>query len=132
MSDPLPPPYPPDNERLADIETYLTVHLTYVRQVRAAEARRCQIQQRTAPPPPPPYRLQRGLDAARAVVRVHLGDSAMAKKAPGVDDLTARRALVEGVEACAVCRPDTELGLIDGWRTSPPLRLRSSGRTAGR
>ncbi|MGA4867162.1 DUF6233 domain-containing protein [Streptomyces lavendulocolor] len=114
MSDPLPPPYPPDDERLADIETYLTVQLMYVRQARAAEARRRETQRRTAPPPPPPYRLQRGLDAARTVVRVHLGDCAMAKKGPGVDDLTARRALVEGVEACAVCRPDTELGLIDG------------------
>ncbi|MFC8920482.1 hypothetical protein ACFT5C_32570 [Streptomyces sp. NPDC057116] len=53
MSDPLPPPYPPDDERLADIETYLTVQLMYVRQARAAAARRREIQQRTAPPPPP-------------------------------------------------------------------------------
>jgi hypothetical protein len=31
-----------------------------------------------------------------------------------MDDLIARRALVEGVEACAVRQPDTELGVIDG------------------
>ncbi|MFC8920467.1 DUF6233 domain-containing protein [Streptomyces sp. NPDC047821] len=72
------------------------------------------MRQRTAPPPPPPYRLQRRLDTARTVVRVHLGHCALAKKGAGVDDLTARGALVEGVEACVVCRPDTELGLIDG------------------
>ncbi|MGA4803472.1 DUF6233 domain-containing protein [Streptomyces lavendulocolor] len=55
-----------------------------------------------------------GADARLAGHQAPLGDCAMAKKGPGVDDLTARRALVEGVEACAVCRPDTELGLIDG------------------
>ncbi|MFG3510636.1 DUF6233 domain-containing protein [Streptomyces sp. NPDC047821] len=102
VSDPMPPPYPPDDERLADIETYLSVQLMYVRQARAAEARRREV--------------QRGLDAARTIVRVHLGDWALAKKGPGVDDLTARRALVEGVEACAVRRPDTKLGLIDGQK----------------
>ncbi|MGA4867493.1 DUF6233 domain-containing protein [Streptomyces lavendulocolor] len=112
MSD-LPSPYPPDEERLATLETWLEVQLAYVRDARAALARRAEIQVRTAPPAPPPFRLQRGLDAARTVVRVHLGDCALARKGPGVDDLTARRALVEGVEACGVCRPDNELGMLD-------------------
>ncbi|MBV7701040.1 DUF6233 domain-containing protein [Streptomyces sp. TRM70350] len=115
MSDPLPPPYPPDDERLADIETYLTVQLMYVRQARAAEARRRAIQQRTAPPPPPPYRIQRGLDATRTPVAVHLGTCVLAGKgAAGASEQAARRALADQVEACAVCRPDTELGMIDG------------------
>ncbi|MER7108832.1 DUF6233 domain-containing protein [Streptomyces sp. NPDC000229] len=115
MSDPLPPPYPPDDDRLADIETYLTVQLMYVRQARAAEARRREIQQRTAPPPPPPYRIQRGLDASRTPVAVHVGTCALAGKgAAGASEQMARRALADSVEACAVCRPDTELGMIEG------------------
>jgi hypothetical protein len=78
-----------------------------------AEHRRQQIQARTAPPPPPPYRIQRGLTAERAPVKVHLGDCAMGRKGVGCDEMTARRAIVEGVEACAVCRPDNELGMLD-------------------
>lgn len=78
-----------------------------------AEQRRQQIQARTAPPPPPPYRIQRGLTAERTPVKVHLGDCALAKKGVGCDEHDARRAIVEGVEACAVCRPDNELGMLD-------------------
>ncbi|RST19656.1 hypothetical protein E2C00_00140 [Streptomyces sp. WAC05374] len=115
MSDPLPPPYPPDDERLADIETYLTVRLMYVRQARAAEARRREIQQRTAPPPPPPYLIQRGLDG-----HPHTGGRppghvrTRGTGAAGVSEQAARRALADRIDACAVCRPDTELGVIDG------------------
>ncbi|MEU0670383.1 DUF6233 domain-containing protein [Streptomyces lavendulocolor] len=78
-----------------------------------AEQQRQQIQARTAPPPPPPFRIQRGLTAERAPVKVHLGDCALARKGVGCDEHDARRAIVEGVEACAVCRPDNELGMLD-------------------
>lgn len=114
MSDPLPPPYPPDDERLAAIEAYLTVQLMHVKRQREAKARQREIQQRTAPPAPPPYRIQRGLDAARAAVKVHVGTCALAGKgAAGVSADAARRALAEHVAACSVCRPDTELGVLD-------------------
>lgn len=89
------------------------MQLLYVREARATLRRRAEIQARTAPPELPPYKLQRGLDAARVPVKVHLGDCGLAKKAAGCDEVTARRAIVEGVEACAVCRPDTELGMLD-------------------
>ncbi|MEE1753003.1 DUF6233 domain-containing protein [Streptomyces sp. SP18CS02] len=115
MPDTLPPPYPPDDERLAAIEAYLTVQLMHVRQQRAAVARRQEIQQRTAPPPVPAYRIQRGLDAIRTPVQVHLGTCALAGKgAAGVTEEAARRALADQVRPCAVCRPETELGMIDG------------------
>ncbi|MGA5421148.1 DUF6233 domain-containing protein [Streptomyces lavendulocolor] len=115
MSDPLPSPYPPDDERLAAIEAYLTVQIMHVRQQRAAKARQREIQQRAAPPAPPPYRIQRSLDATRTPVRVHIGTCALAGRgAAGASAETARRALAEQVEACSVCRPDTELGIIDG------------------
>ncbi|MGA4864081.1 DUF6233 domain-containing protein [Streptomyces lavendulocolor] len=112
MSD-LPPPLPPDEPRLAALETWLQVQLLYVREARAALQRRQLIQARTAPPAPPPYRIQRGLTAERAPVKIHLGDCALAKKGVGCDEHDARRAIVEGVEACAVCRPDNELGMLD-------------------
>ncbi|GAA2497765.1 DUF6233 domain-containing protein [Streptomyces gobitricini] len=115
MSDPLPSPYPPDDERLAAIEAYLTVQIMHVRQQRAAKARQREIQQRTAPPTPPPYRVQRSLDAGRTPVKVHIGNCELAgRRATGASEETARRALAEQVEACPVCRPDTELGIIDG------------------
>ncbi|QGV82192.1 DUF6233 domain-containing protein [Streptomyces ficellus] len=115
MSESLPPPYPPDDERLADLETYLTVQLMYVRSQRASRARQREIQQRTAPPAPPPYRIQRSLDAGRTPVRVHLGTCVLAGRgAAGVSPEAARQALAGHVEACAVCRPDTELGMIEG------------------
>ncbi|WP_308112862.1 DUF6233 domain-containing protein [Streptomyces sp. DH12] len=44
---------------------------------------------------------------------VHLGTCGMGRKAPGATEDAARRALAEGVPACPVCRPDTELGVLD-------------------
>ncbi|MEU6058034.1 DUF6233 domain-containing protein [Streptomyces sp. NPDC047097] len=113
MND-LPPPYPPDEERLAALEMWLLVQLDHVRAHLAEARQRAAIQARSSPPPGPDYRLQRGLTADRAPVQLHLGDCGMAGKAPGVSADAARRALAEGVEACAVCRPDAELGWIDG------------------
>lgn len=114
MSDALPSPYPPDDERLAAIEAYLTVQLLYVRAERAALARRRAIQERTAPPPPPPFRIQRSVDHARNPVQVHLGTCKLAgRAATSASADAARRALAEQVRACAVCRPDTELGILD-------------------
>jgi hypothetical protein len=114
VSEALPPPYPPDDERLDVIEAYLTVQLMHVRAEKAARARRRALQARTAPPPPPPYRIQRGLDGSRAPVAVHLGNCALAGNSaiPASED-AARRALAEQIQPCDVCRPDTELGLLD-------------------
>ncbi|MGA4867225.1 DUF6233 domain-containing protein [Streptomyces lavendulocolor] len=90
------------------------MQLIHVKQQREAKARQRQIQQQTAPPAPPPYRIQRGLDAARVPVKVHVGTCVLAGKgAAGVSAEAARRAVAEQVEACSVCRPDTELGALD-------------------
>jgi hypothetical protein len=104
---------PPDLPRLHVLRTWLQMTLAQV------DARITQLQAeqaahaRALPPPGPDYRIQRGLTADRLPVKVHVGDCGMAKKAPGTSEAAARQALVEGVEACAVCRPDTELGILD-------------------
>ncbi len=104
---------PPDLPRLEVLRTWLQLTLAQVdariTQLRAEQAAR----QRAVPAPEPDYRIQRGLDAGRSPVKVHLGDCGLARKAPGVSEATARQALVEGVAACEVCRPDAELGILD-------------------
>jgi hypothetical protein len=48
-------------------------------------------------------------------IAVHTGDCHMrGKRSRGVDSDTARRALASGVQACSHCRPDSELGYLEG------------------
>jgi hypothetical protein len=66
-------------------------------------------------PAPPDWLLDYGLSRDAHPLAVHVGDCHMAgKRAKGVDSDTARRALAGGVEACTHCRPDTELGILEG------------------
>ncbi|MFE7216734.1 DUF6233 domain-containing protein [Streptomyces sp. NPDC001698] len=63
----------------------------------------------------PDWILERGLNRDSPPVAVHAGDCRMAgKRWKAVDRATALRALSEGIEACGHCRPDAELGFIDG------------------
>ncbi|MFF8387856.1 DUF6233 domain-containing protein [Streptomyces kanasensis] len=105
--------FPPDLDRLLVLRHWLALALaeadTRIAQLQAEQA----AHRRAAPPPTPDYRIQRSLGAVRAPVKVHLGGCGMGRKAPGVSEDTARRALAEGVPACEVCRPDTELGVLD-------------------
>lgn len=67
-----------------------------------------------ARPPEPDWLIERGLNG-RAAVYVHVGGCWNAgKRCRGVERDQALRALTEGVDACPHCRPDTELGLLDG------------------
>ncbi|MER5694972.1 DUF6233 domain-containing protein [Streptomyces mirabilis] len=82
----------------------------------AAEERRQQEQRRgeQARPPKPDWLIEQGLDGRQAVY-VHVGGCHMAgKRSRGVERDQALRALAEGVAACTHCRPDSELGFIDG------------------
>jgi hypothetical protein len=48
-------------------------------------------------------------------VYVHVGDCPMAgKRSRGVQRDQALRALADGIAACTHCRPDTELGYVEG------------------
>jgi hypothetical protein len=82
----------------------------------AAEERRQGEQRRgeQARPPEPDWLIEQGLDGRQAVY-VHVGGCQMAgKRSRGVERDQALRALAEGVDACTHCRPDSELGFIDG------------------
>ncbi|WP_086680045.1 DUF6233 domain-containing protein [Streptomyces pseudogriseolus] len=83
----------------------------------AAEEQREAERQRgmQARPPVPDWLLERGLNARSAPVYVHVGGCWNAgKRSEGVSREQALHALAEGVPACSHCRPDTELGYVDG------------------
>lgn len=83
-----------------------------------AEEERKERERRTGAerrPAPPDWLLDYGLNRDALPVAVHTGDCRMAgKRSKGVDSDTARRALANGVEACTHCRPDAELGYLEG------------------
>lgn len=82
-----------------------------VEEQREAERRR----RMEARPPAPDWLLERGLNAHSEPVYVHVGGCWNAgKRSAGVSREQALRALAEGVPACSHCRPDTELGYVDG------------------
>ncbi|MGW3201919.1 DUF6233 domain-containing protein [Streptomyces sp. NPDC001118] len=63
----------------------------------------------------PDWLIDYGLNRASLPIAVHVGGCRMAgKRAEGTDSETALRALAGGVPACTVCRPDTELGFLEG------------------
>ncbi|WP_374225627.1 DUF6233 domain-containing protein [Streptomyces sp. Vc74B-19] len=91
--------------------------LARTRQWIAEEERREAERQRgrEARPPAPDWLLERGLNSRSAPVYVHVGGCWNAgKRSDGVSREQALRALADGVPACSHCRPDTELGYVDG------------------
>ncbi|GGP59369.1 DUF6233 domain-containing protein [Streptomyces melanogenes] len=70
------------------------------------------------PPPPPPdwviAYVRRGADKPRLPEGVHIGGCTMAPGEPeAITREQALAALAEGVPACAFCRPDSELGVLE-------------------
>ncbi|MEU3826431.1 DUF6233 domain-containing protein [Streptomyces sp. NPDC029080] len=108
---------PSDLPRLRTLETWLAHTLDRVRKQIAAAERREQEQQRSeqARPPAPDWILELGLNRDSPAVYVHEGGCWNAgKRNKGVDRATALHALAEGVAACPHCRPDSELGFLEG------------------
>ncbi|MGA5565294.1 DUF6233 domain-containing protein [Streptomyces platensis] len=104
---------PPDVSRLRVLETWLQITLERVReQIIVAEQRAAQ-QARATPPPPPDWVVQLSIGAGAQPVAVHVGGCRGAgSRARPVSRDQAMRALTEGVEPCALCRADTELGIF--------------------
>lgn len=108
---------PPDLPRLRTIETWLALQLAAVREaITAAERRETERQQGIAHrPPAPDWLLELGLNRGSPAVYVHAGGCWNAgKRSRGVPRDVALRALADGVAPCPHCRPDTELGWLEG------------------
>lgn len=108
---------PPDLPRLRTLETWLAYALADVRAAIAAAEQREQERQRglEARPPAPDWLLEQGLNRDAPPVQVHVGDCWNAgKRSKGISRDEALRALADGVKACGACRPDTELGFLEG------------------
>ncbi|MFD5002192.1 DUF6233 domain-containing protein [Streptomyces mutabilis] len=108
---------PPDLPRLRTLETWLAYALAEVREAIARAEQREREQQYAAEhrPPPPDWLLELGLNRDSPPVQVHVGGCWNAgKRSRGVARDDALRALAAGVRACSACRPDTELGFLDG------------------
>ena len=107
---------PPDLPRLRTLETWLSLQLDQVRAAITAAEQREQERQRGIErrPPAPDWLLEFSL-GGRHPVAVHVGGCHMAGPRPrGVPREAALRAITEGVPACTHCRPDSELGYLDG------------------
>ena len=108
---------PPDLPRLRTLETWLALQLDRVRQQIPAVEQREQERQRGLDhrPPPPDWVLEAGLNRDSPAVYVHAGGCwSIGKRHRGISRDAALRALAEGVDACPHCRPDSELGYLDG------------------
>lgn len=83
-----------------------------------ADAERRQREQQrslTARPPAPDWLIEASIGKDAPPVYVHVGGCHMAgKRSKGVPREVALRALTEGIDACPHCRPDSELGHLDG------------------
>lgn len=108
---------PPDLPRLRTLETWLTLQLQQVRQAITTAERREQERQHgeQVRPAQPDWLLEQGLNRDNPAVYVHAGGCWNAgKRSKGIDRATALQALAEGVAACPHCRPDNELGYLEG------------------
>jgi hypothetical protein len=108
---------PPDLPRLRTLETWLALALDEVRAAIAAAEQRETERQRGLErrPPAPEWLLEVGLNRDSPPVQVHVGGCWDAgKRVRGIDRGEALRALADGVKACGACRPDSELGFLEG------------------
>ncbi|OUD04721.1 DUF6233 domain-containing protein [Streptomyces swartbergensis] len=108
---------PPDLPRLRTLETFLALLLDEVRRAIAAAEQREAERQRgiEARPPDPDWLIELGLNRDSPPVQLHCGDCWNAgKRTRGIRRDEALRALADGVKACGACRPDSELGFLDG------------------
>ena len=108
---------PPDLPRLRTLEIWLQLTLDEVRAaIAAAEQREIERQRgEERRPPAPDWLLEVGLNRDSPPVQVHVGGCwNSGKHVRGIDRGEALRALADGVKACGVCRPDSELGFLEG------------------
>ncbi|MGW7053151.1 DUF6233 domain-containing protein [Streptomyces sp. NPDC054887] len=106
---------PPDLPRLRTLETWHVMWLDRIRaaitaaEEREAGARRAEERR----PPPPEWVVQLGIGVGRPPVAVHAGGCANAgKRWQAISRDDARRLLDGDVQACTLCAPDRDLGML--------------------
>ncbi|MFE5618303.1 DUF6233 domain-containing protein [Streptomyces sp. NPDC056524] len=108
---------PPDLPRLRTLEHWLVLSLDRVRRrIAEVETREAAMRSVRVLPEGPGWVMSYLRVGGRPVAdSVHMGDCALAgpqKRPLSSDD--ARRALTEGgIRACEICRPDSELGILE-------------------
>ncbi|WP_433573610.1 DUF6233 domain-containing protein [Streptomyces sp. CA-251247] len=113
MSEPLPPPPPSPLELLYFLRRVQVQQLaTTDRWIKEAEKRQAALAARRPPPPPPDWVLKHsGKD--KTPMYVHAGPcNTRMRTRQVITAQEARRLITDGVRACVLCRPDTELGII--------------------
>ncbi|MFD3917326.1 DUF6233 domain-containing protein [Streptomyces sp. NPDC058603] len=70
---------------------------------------------RRPPPPPPEWVAERGISANREPIAIHAGACPMArgKLQPLTRGQAVEALTVHGIRPCPMCRPDTDLGVLD-------------------
>jgi hypothetical protein len=109
---------PPDLPRLEVLRTWhamwverIDAKIARLREQEAQQARREAVAEARAPD----WLIEYGLNRDAVPNAVHVGGCSMAgKRSKGTDSETVRQALASGVPACGFCRPDTELGYLEG------------------
>ncbi|MFJ6729342.1 DUF6233 domain-containing protein [Streptomyces sp. NPDC091281] len=112
------PDLPPDLPRLRTLESYLQLLLAEVQQAITRREHEAEAAERgrQARPPSPDWMLSFGIGGrTKPPTAVHEGHCTMAgDRTRGITREDALRWLAEGIPACTFCRPDTELGYLDG------------------
>ncbi|KOU61145.1 hypothetical protein ADK55_09355 [Streptomyces sp. WM4235] len=115
MQDPL-LPLPPALDQLLVIRRWLELTLARVDEritaVRAADEQRAR---RLPPPEPPRWWIEYGIGAARHPDRVHTGACKVTSRGRAAtrDMILEVLRTVPSAIACPLCRPDSELGILD-------------------
>ncbi|MFE3139714.1 DUF6233 domain-containing protein [Streptomyces scopuliridis] len=85
------------------------------RWIAAEEGRAAEVAARRPPKPPPQWVAERGISARREPIAVHAGTCSMArgKLQPLTREQAVEALTVHGIRPCQLCRPDTDLGVLD-------------------
>ncbi|MFD9561562.1 DUF6233 domain-containing protein [Streptomyces sp. NPDC059994] len=112
-------PLPPDLARLLTVRTYLQQQLTTVEAaIGAAERAAAELAARRPLPPPPDWLIEYSIGGRdqQKILALHAGDCWIGSKATRTRPLTreaALQVLADRVKPCDVCRPDSELGVLE-------------------
>ncbi|MFB6989115.1 DUF6233 domain-containing protein [Streptomyces sp. NPDC056304] len=106
---------PPDLPRLRTLRAWHAMCLRAVdTAITAAEQREAERTHGEAQrPPAPDWMIERGIGQGAPPIEVHVGGCYAARNVRPVTREQALQALVAGIRACAHCRPDTELGILE-------------------